>query len=36
MLEVGRGQKRTVKLGKERFECWPLSWKYSPVWFEGI
>ena len=31
MLEVGRGQKRTVKLGKERFECWSLSWKQSTV-----
>ena len=33
MLEVGRGQKRTVKLGRERFECWPLSWKQSTVLF---
>ena len=33
MLEVGRRQKRTVKLGRERFECWPLSWKQSTVLF---
>ena len=33
MLEVGRGQKRTVKLGRKRFECWPLSWKKSTVLF---
>ena len=33
MLEVGRGQNRTVKLGRERFECWPLSWKQSTVLF---
>ena len=33
MLGVGRGQKRTVKLGRERFECWPLSWKQSTVLF---
>ena len=31
MLGVGRGQKRIVKLGRERFECWPLSWKQSTV-----
>ena len=33
MLEVGRGQKRSVKLGRERFECWSLSWKQSTVLF---
>ena len=33
MLEVGRGQNRTVKLGRERFECWPLSWEQSTVLF---
>ena len=34
MLGVGRGQKRIVKLGRERFDCWPLSWnKQSTVLF---
>ena len=33
MLGVGRGQKRIVKLGTERFECWPLSWKQSTMPF---
>ena len=29
----GGGQKRTVKLGRERFDCWSLSWKQSTVLF---
>ena len=34
LLGVGRGQKRIVKLGRERFDCWPLSWnKQSTVLF---
>ena len=33
MLEVGRRQKRTVKPGRKRFECSPLSWKQSTVLF---
>ena len=33
MLEVGMEQKRTVKLGRETFECRPLSWKQSTVLF---
>ena len=46
MLGVGRGQKRIVKLGRERFDCWPLSWnkqstvlfgwsEFEPTFFEG-
>ena len=31
MLGVGRGQKRIVKLARERFKCWPLSWKQSTL-----
>ena len=34
MLGVGRGLKRIVKLGRERFDCWSLSWnKQSTVLF---